>query len=80
MEVSEQKKEHNQDEIFNLICERGKVLINIMIKEKLQEIRSQEKIKNIMQDPMGIIFLKNPKVVDFDNKLKFFKLELKTLK
>lgn len=33
-----------------------------------------------MRDPLGIVFKKNPKIVDFDNKKSFFKLELRHLK
>lgn len=78
MELSE-KQESADDELFNRICERGKVLLNIMIKEKFQEMR-QDRTRNIINDPLNFVFLKNPKVVDFENKQKYFRQELKMLK
>lgn len=47
------------------------MLLNLMIKEKLQEIRGRdtgERTKNILYEPIGIIFLKAPKIIDFENK------------
>lgn len=48
-----------------------------MIKERLQEVREKGKLVN---EPLGIIIQKNPRVVDFENKHKYFKMELKALK
>lgn len=48
-----------------------------MIKERLQEVREKGKLVN---EPLGIIIQKNPRVVDFENKQKYFKMELKALK
>lgn len=72
----------NPDELFNLLCEKGKAVLNILIKEKLQDIKQKqdERTKNIFNEPLGVIFLKQPKIIDFDNKMKYFKLELKQLK
>jgi E3 ubiquitin-protein ligase HUWE1 len=62
------------DDLFNYLCEHGKIVLNILIKEKLQEV------KNILNEPLGVIFLKQPKIIDFENKQKYFKQELKALK
>ncbi len=40
----------NPEDLFNYLCEHGKIVLNILIKEKLSEV------KNIMNEPLGIIF------------------------
>ncbi len=63
------------EDMLSLICQKGKVVLNSMIKEKLQENKSQgqqgryglEK-KSMMSEPISVIFLKHPKIIDFDNK------------
>ena len=64
----------NPEDLFNHLCEHGKIVLNILIKEKLQEV------KNILNEPLGVIFQKQPKIIDFENKQKYFKQELKSLK
>ena len=85
----EKPTEHEQDisqmtpdDMLSLICQKGKVVLNSMIKEKLQESkgingRYGNDKKSIMSEPIGVIFLKHPKIVDFDNKQKYFKQELR---
>ena len=70
------------DDMFNMICEKGKVVLNLMIKEKLSDTKGGQarwdnSKKTILSEPLGIIFLKQPKIVDFENKQKYFKQELK---
>jgi E3 ubiquitin-protein ligase HUWE1 len=72
--------------LFNIICEKGKVVLNMMIKEKLQDSKNplnryeNPNKKSILSEPLGVIFLKQPKIIDFENKQKYFKQELKQLK
>lgn len=46
----------------------------MMIKEKFQEAKGSTgrydapAKKSILTEPLGVIFLKQPKIVDFDNK------------
>ena len=74
------------DDLFNIICEKGKVVLNMMIKEKLSDPKvgsnrfDNPAKKSIINEPLGVIFLKQPKIIDFDNKQKYFKQELKQLK
>ncbi|CAD8063012.1 unnamed protein product [Paramecium sonneborni] len=71
------QEQHLLDKLFEEICEKGKELLNMMIKERLQECKEKRRIKI---DSLGIIISKNPRIVDFDNKHKYFKMKLKQLK
>lgn len=67
------------DDMLSLICQKGKVVLNSMIKEKLHENKGPGRVdkKSILSEPIGVIFLKHPKVIDFENKQKYFKQELR---
>lgn len=43
------------DELFDHICEKGQKVLNMMIREKLQEFRHGDK-KSILTKPLGVIF------------------------
>lgn len=70
------------EDMLRLICTKGKVVINSMIKEKLQDTKGDHRRyapekKSILSEPIGVVFLKHPKIVDFENKSKYFKSELR---
>lgn len=66
--------------MFNMICEKGKVVLNLMIKEKLSDTKGtqgggrwENSKRSILSEPLGVIFVRQPKIVDFENKQKYFK-------
>ncbi len=41
-------------QMYNLICEKGKQVLNLMIKDILKKYR--RKPKDILSEPLGVIF------------------------
>ena len=65
-------RETNLDanEMFLLMCEKNKNLLNMMIKQNLK----------LLSGSLSLIVKKMPKILDFEIKRLFFKAELKKLK
>lgn len=65
------------EDLFKFICEKSKLFINSFVKKKLREQKNQidnrrDTNDSILQTPIGVIFRKNPGVLDFENKKTFF--------
>jgi len=58
-----------------------------MIKQKLKEfslrkhnIKNNQNLDSMQKEPLGLVFKKFPFIIDFENKKKFFKQEIKNIK
>lgn len=70
-------------QLFTFICEKAKTVINMMIKQRLKEsqINSYRRTyTSILKEPIGIVFKKMPRIIEFENKKQFFRQELKLIK
>jgi hypothetical protein len=54
------------DEMFLLMCQKNKKLLNFTIKRNI----------NLLADSLSVIPKKMPKVIDFENKVDYFKSQL----
>jgi len=57
-----------------------------MIKQKLKEfslrkhnIKNNQNLDSMQKEPLGLVFKKFPFIIDFENKKKFFKQEIKNI-
>ena len=58
------------DEMFALLCEKNKKILNMMIRQN----------PNLLNESMSIVVAKMPKILEFDIKKTHFRRELKRLK
>ncbi|EAR89664.2 HECT-domain (ubiquitin-transferase) protein (macronuclear) [Tetrahymena thermophila SB210] len=78
--------------LFYFVCEKSKVIINILIRAKLSEIarRQNQEIQHrnsrgiedatILKEPVGLVFKYIPRIIDFENKKLFFQLEINKIR
>ncbi|KAL4470186.1 hypothetical protein ABPG74_011797 [Tetrahymena malaccensis] len=78
--------------LFYFVCEKSKVIINILIRAKLTEIvrRQNQEIQHrnsrgiedatILKEPVGLVFKYIPRIIDFENKKLFFQLEINKIR
>ena len=58
------------DEMFALLCEKNKKILNMMIRQN----------PNLLSESMNIVVAKMPKILEFDIKKTYFRRELKKLR
>ncbi len=84
-EFWKQSTQFTQNELIIFIGEKAKQVLNLMIKQKLREIKQNQQMQNgqpasILSEPLGIVFKRIPYIIDFENKKQFFKIEIRKLK
>ena len=58
------------DEMFGVMCEQNKNIINMMVRQNV----------GLLNESFSMIIRKMPKILDFENKKSFFRVELKKIK